>query len=48
MSLYFRTVIILVLIYLMGCVRDIKDLKDFPEDKEVIAIRNALKKAEEE
>lgn len=48
MSLYLRTAFILVLIYLMGCVRDIKDLKDFPEDREVIEIRNALKKAKEE
>lgn len=40
--------LVVVLICLPGCVRDVKNLKDFPEDKVAVEARKAAKLAEEE
>lgn len=43
-----RVLLLLALFCVLGCVRDVKDLNDFPEDRVSIEIRKAAKKVEKE
>ena len=47
MSLKFRIALVLGVTCILGCVSEIKDLKDFPEHKAALEFRKAAKSAEE-
>lgn len=48
MSLYIRIAILFGMISSLGCVREVKDLKDFPEDRGTVQAKIAAKQAEGE
>lgn len=45
---FYRIVLILVFFCILGCVRDVKDLNDFPEDRVSIEIRKAAVRIEKQ
>src|SRR4030067_1789611 len=48
MSLYIRIAILFGMFSSLGCVRDVRDLKDFPEDRGTVQAKIGAKQAEGE